>query len=266
MRRADRRGGARPRRRQLHPRAGRDPGHRRRIRLGQVDAGADAAPARDADQRHRPLRRPGRLRAGGRRAASLPPRAAGGLPGPLCVLEPAHVGLPAHRRALDDPQRCPAAFRLARPGGPAARAGRHGGRPHEALPAPVLRRPAPAHRHRPGAGAGARGDHLRRGRLRARRLDPGAGDRTPEGAARPARPRLPLHRPRPAGGARHRRSGHRHAPGQDRRGGARPRDIFEHPRHAYTQALLAASPVADPDLQAERRGARERAAIASTGS
>jgi peptide/nickel transport system ATP-binding protein len=46
----------------------------------------------------------------------------------------------------------------------------------------------------------------------------------------------------------------------------RTRDIFEHPRHAYTQALLAASPVADPDLQAERRGARERAAIASTGS
>ncbi len=46
----------------------------------------------------------------------------------------------------------------------------------------------------------------------------------------------------------------------------RTRDIFTSPHHPYTQALLAASPVADPDLQAERRGARERAAIASTGS
>jgi peptide/nickel transport system ATP-binding protein len=32
--------------------------------------------------------------------------------------------------------------------------------------------------------------------------------------------------------------------------------IFDHPRHAYTQALLAASPVPDPDEQAERRRRR----------
>jgi len=43
----------------------------------------------------------------------------------------------------------------------------------------------------------------------------------------------------------------------------RTAEIFARPRHAYTQALLAASPVPDPDLQAERRGARELAAKAS---
>jgi peptide/nickel transport system ATP-binding protein len=32
--------------------------------------------------------------------------------------------------------------------------------------------------------------------------------------------------------------------------------IFERPQHAYTQALLAASPVPDPDEQAERRRRR----------
>ncbi len=39
-------------------------------------------------------------------------------------------------------------------------------------------------------------------------------------------------------------------------------DIFDHPRHAYTRALLAASPVPDPDRQAARREARERAMAA----
>ena len=52
--------------------------------------------------------------------------------------------------------------------GPAARHGR-------ALPARVLRRPAPAHRHRPRAGAGAQPDHLRRAGVGAGRVDPGAG-------------------------------------------------------------------------------------------
>jgi peptide/nickel transport system ATP-binding protein len=37
------------------------------------------------------------------------------------------------------------------------------------------------------------------------------------------------------------------------------REIFEHPREAYTQALLAASPHPDPEVQAERR--RMRAAV-----
>jgi peptide/nickel transport system ATP-binding protein len=35
-------------------------------------------------------------------------------------------------------------------------------------------------------------------------------------------------------------------------------EIFSRPRHPYTQALLAASPVPDPDEQAERRQSRLR--------
>ena len=86
------------------------------------------------------------------------------------------------RRGLGDPPRDPAEGPMARAGGGAAGTGRAARRLHPALSAPVLRRPAPAHRHRPRPGAGAGADRLRRGRLGARRVDPGAGDR----AARPA--------------------------------------------------------------------------------
>ncbi len=47
-----------------------------------------------------------------------------------------------------------------------------------ALPAPVLRRPAPAHLHRARAGDGARAAGRRRGGLGARRLGAGAGARS----------------------------------------------------------------------------------------
>ena len=53
--------------------------------------------------------------------------------------------------------------------------GRARSRLSPALSAPVLRRPAPAHRHRPRAGGRARTPGLRRAGLGARRLDPGAG-------------------------------------------------------------------------------------------
>ena len=74
-----------------------------------------------------------------------------------------------------------------RRGGGAARPGRAQARASRPLPAPVLRRPAPAHRHRPGARHGAEDHRLRRGGLGARRLHPGAGDQAPRRAARPAR-------------------------------------------------------------------------------
>ena len=55
-------------------------------------------------------------------------------------------------------------------------------RAHQPLPAPVLRRPAPAHRDRPRARAEPQGDHLRRAGLGAGRLRPGAGGQ-PAGAS-----------------------------------------------------------------------------------
>src|SRR3546814_9131815 len=69
-----------------------------------------------------------------------------------------------------------------------------------ALPPPVLRRTAAAHRHSPRHRAHSGSDRLRRGAVGARRLDPGAGDRAPEGAAKKIRLFLSLHRPRSAGG------------------------------------------------------------------
>ena len=78
--------------------------------------------------------------------------------------------------------------RDARPGGPRSRL-------CDALPAPVLGRPAPAHRHRARAGGEAVVHRLRRGGGGARRLDPGAGAEPVHGAARAARPHLSLHQP-----------------------------------------------------------------------
>ena len=79
----------------------------------------------------------------------------------------------------------------------AARAGRPAPRAPRPLPARVLRRPAPADRDRAGAGRQSAADPARRARLRARRLDPGAGDQP----ARRAPGRVPtvlrVRRPRP---------------------------------------------------------------------
>ena len=69
------------------------------------------------------------------------------------------------------------------------------------LSARVLRRPAPAHRHRARARGVAEADRVRRAGLGARRLDPGAGDQPARGPAGAVRPDLPVHRPRPVGGA-----------------------------------------------------------------
>ena len=57
-----------------------------------------------------------------------------------------------------------------RAGRRAARARRPGARPRQALPARVLRRPAPAHRHRPGAGPRPEADRARRAGVGARRV------------------------------------------------------------------------------------------------
>ena len=58
------------------------------------------------------------------------------------------------------------------------------------LSAPVLRRPAPAHRHRPRARGAARIPGVRRGGRRARCVDPGADPQPVHGPAPRARPHL----------------------------------------------------------------------------
>ena len=56
-----------------------------------------------------------------------------------------------------------------------------------------------------------------------------------------ARPVLPLHQPRPRGGARHGRLHHRHEAGQDRRGRPDRGDLRATRSDAYTQTLMAAA-------------------------
>ena len=73
----------------------------------------------------------------------------------------------------------------------------HGG----TLPARAVGRAAPARRHRARARARAELHRLRRAGLRARRLDPGPDHQPARGPADAAQSQLPVHRPRPRGGA-----------------------------------------------------------------
>ena len=132
---------------------------------------------------------------------SPPPRDADDLPGPVRLAQPAHDrGRHAGRAAAAawpaSRERTSACCRAARAGRPRAAA---------CLPlsARVLGRPAPAHRHRARARGRAAPHRVRRAGVRARRLDPGAGDQPAAGPAAPLRPRLRVHRPRPRGSEAH---------------------------------------------------------------
>ena len=67
-----------------------------------------------------------------------------------------------------------------------------------ALPARILRRPAPAHRDRPRAGPEAALSRARRADLGARHVGAGADRRSVARIAGALRPRLPVHQPRSA--------------------------------------------------------------------
>ena len=104
------------------------------------------------------------------------------------------------------------------------------------LSAPVLRRPAPAHRHRPRARRAAGVPGVRRGGGGAGRVDPGADPQPVHGPAPRTRPDLPVHQPRP------------------RRGGApvRPRaDHVSRPHRRRARRPRRCSP--DPTIPTRRR-------------
>ena len=207
-------------RRVLRRAPGGDAGHRRRDRIGQVDAGAFGAAGAAAHlglgdlPRHRPdhaARHP---------APAGPAAPADGVPGPVRVAGP-EMGRPGPGRRTAD--RLPGR----RPGRPAP-AGRRGARARRARPgqprpppAPgAVRRPGPAGGDRPGGGAVPGPDHLRRAGLLPGRADPGPGAQPVRAAAHRARPVLPVHRPRPGPGQAGERPGGGHVPGQAVRGRA----------------------------------------------
>ncbi len=110
------------------------------------------------------------------------------------------------------------------------------------VPAPVLRRPAPAHLDRAGAGHRARVPGVRRADLGARRVGAGAGAQHHEGPAAQAGPDLPVHLAQPGRGA----------PRVSDQVGvmylgrlvelAGKHQLFGQPRHPYTRMLLDAIP------------------------
>ena len=243
--------GARRQRRDDRHQARRDAGTGRRVRLRQVHAWPAGAAPRRSDGRRDPFRqyrhRPSEAQRDGRRAQED----AGDLPGSLLVAQSAHDGRPDHRRAdvrARDPaqgQDPAARRRAAAAGGPLSL---HGA----ALSPRAVGRAAPARRHRPGAGGRAARDHLRRGGLGARRVDPGPGDQPAGGPAAEAGPDLPVHRPRPGRGAAHLDQGGRHVSGAHRRVRGRRRAVRQSEAPLHARRCWRRRPIPDPVIERTR--------------
>ena len=115
--------GAGGRRRLVHRAQGRDPGHRRRIRLRQVDPrAAAAAPCRPRCRRTGVRRRRGR-RAGRHRRQRAAPAGADGVPGFLFLAQPAHAGPRFGRRSARSSRAAKSPRRATSPATSSARSG-----------------------------------------------------------------------------------------------------------------------------------------------
>ena len=144
-----------------------------------------------------------------------------------------HYGGPAQLRREQD-QRLETRGRVDEPGATQLQ------RPHP-LSARVFGRSTPAHLHCPGPGPRARGAHRRRGRVGARRIHPGADPRAARGDSGAPSAHHRLHHPRPARCGTDLRSVMVMQHGKIVEQG-RVADLFLHPQHEYTRALLQAAP------------------------
>ena len=169
-----------------------------------------------------------------------------GLPGADDLAEPgADDRPPAHRGARAAPEDGPISRREARRR--AARDGRHpgGGEPPERLPAPVLRRHAPARDDRHGAVLQPQAAARRRADDRARRHDPGADPRdhgapaaassAPPSSSSPTTSASSRATPTASTSCTPARSSRRR----------RARELYANPRHPYTIGLLKSVPRLD---------------------
>ena len=244
------------RRRQLRHRARRDARPGRRIGLRQDDGRPDGAQADRADRRPHPARRRGRHRPVAGADVAAPPPRADRVPGSLLVAQSAPArpapSSASRWRISASPRAGQGAARRA-----AVRAGRAAAREHAKLPARILRRPAPAASASPRrCRAQSRPDRGRRAGLGARRLGARAGAEPADRPAGRAQPRLPLHQPRPRGGAPRQPPHRRDVSRPHRRAGRQARAVRDAAAPLH-EALLAAAPAPDPARR--KREARDPA-------
>ena len=236
----------RPRRQRCfsQPAPGRNPRHRRRIRLRKIDRRALHSPPRRPHRRRRAPCTDRPRAAVAARAAPPPPAHTNRVPGPLSLAQPA-----PRRRRVDRRRGRSITASPPTPHG-AARANSstssHRRRRSRALSAPIFGRPAPAPVHRPRAGHGARSADRRRSRVGARRLGAGPGARPLRQRAPPLRPGDAVHHPRPS---RRRPNCATASPSCIAARSSKPAptaQLFAAPRHDYTRRLFAAVPRSRP--------------------